>query len=75
MADIVQVAVEVTPSDSSWQTASELIEQIKKKCPNGYNLSFIVKECFRVEKGSQTAEAVYQINNHNAVVGKNVYMN
>lgn len=68
------VTIEVTPTDCSWQTASALIEQIKKKNPNGYKLGFVVKDCFRVEKDNKAAEAIYQFNNHTAMVGKNIYM-
>ena len=68
------VTIEITPTDASWQSASEMIEHIKRKNPEGYKLSFVVKECFRVERNKDLGDNIVQINNTHAV-GKNVFMN
>lgn len=71
---MIPVTVEVTPSDASWESACEMIEQIIQRNSQSYKLGFVVKDCFKVDKCAERGDKIYQINNHNAV-GKNVYMN
>lgn len=71
MADTTRVNIVITPRDCSWQSANELIEQIKQRNPNGYEISFTVRDCFKVDKGNGNGDFICQCQNAHAV-GKTI---
>ena len=75
MADVTRVTVEITAPDGSYETGSEMIEEIKKRNRrDGYEISFVLKDCFRVSRGKSDGDSIIQFNNQHAV-GKNVIFN